>query len=71
MSASPKFNRVFLSVPGFFRYEEVKGGYGIIRDGSAFPYQVEELITLGAIKVAVAASDMADDLHYVFDYLRI
>ena len=58
MSASPKFNRVYLNSPGFLRYEEIERRHRIIRDGSALPYQVEELITLGAIEVAVDASDM-------------
>jgi hypothetical protein len=54
MSASPKFNRVFLPDVGFWRSETTKDGHDMfIRDYLSFAYQVEELISLGAIEVAV------------------
>jgi hypothetical protein len=62
MSTSPKFNRILLPELGFLRWVEIEGQRKGIRDSSAFPYQVEEMIALGAIEVAVGATIITDDL---------
>lgn len=61
MSTSPKFNRIFLPELGFWRWVEIEGQGRGIRDSSAFPYQVEELIALGAIEVAVGTTFYTGD----------
>jgi len=55
MTSSARYNRVLLTEIGFMRPVSIKRSRGLVRDGSAFAYQIEELIALGAIQVAIQA----------------
>jgi len=53
MTAATRYNRVLLQEVGFMRPVRIKGAQGGVRDGSALAYQIEELIALGAVEVAI------------------
>lgn len=53
MNLVATYNRVLLTEIGFMRPVRVKGAPGLVRDGSALAYQIEELIALGTMEIAI------------------
>ena len=56
-----RLNNGLLTEVGFFRQVRINGSKGAIRDGSAFEFQLSEIIALGAAEIAVVSSPMTEE----------
>lgn len=60
MTSVPQYNRVLLMQAGFMRPVKFEDHEGMIRDGSSLAYQIEELIALGAMEIAMEGGPMIE-----------